>query len=58
MSGNPLIPPIGEALAQTLSPDEITTFSAYLRPLVETGTGTKRRALAHLTATKLSPGSA
>lgn len=52
MSGNPLIPPVGEALGRVLSPEEITEFTAYLRPLVESGTGQERRASAYLTAVK------
>jgi SAM-dependent methyltransferase len=52
MSGNPLIPPMGEAFDRTLSPDEIAAFTAYLKPLVESGTGQQRSALAYLTATK------
>jgi len=52
MSGNPLIPPVGEALDRTLSPDEIRAFTAYLRPLVESGAGQERRASAYLAATK------
>jgi arsenite methyltransferase len=52
MSGNPLIPPTGEALDRTLSPEEITTFTAYLKPLVESGTGQQRRASAYLAAAK------
>jgi SAM-dependent methyltransferase len=52
MSGNPLIPPTGEALDRTLSPEEIATFTAHLRPLVESGTGQDRMASAYLSATK------
>lgn len=52
MSGNPLIPPMGEALDRTLCPGEISAFTAYLRPLVEAGAGQRRRAAAYLTATK------
>jgi hypothetical protein len=52
MSGNPLIPPLGEALDRTLDPGEITAFTEHLRPLVESGTGQQRRALAYLTAAK------
>jgi arsenite methyltransferase len=52
MSGNPLIPPTGEALDRTLSPGEIAEFTAYLKPLVESGTGQQRRASAYLTATR------
>jgi len=52
MSGNPLIPPMGEALDRTLGPDEIAAFTAYLKPLVESGTGQQRSASAYLAATK------
>lgn len=51
-SGNPLIPPVGEALDRTLSPAEVTEFASYLKPLVESGTGIERRAFAYLTAAK------
>ena len=52
MSGNPLIPTFGEALNSVLSPAEAAEFTGHLRPLVETGTGLERRALAYLTALK------
>jgi arsenite methyltransferase len=52
MSGNPLIPPLGEALDRTLTAEEIITYTEHLRPLVESGTGQERRALAYLAATK------
>ena len=52
MSGNPLVPILGEALDRTLSPQEITEFTAYLKPLVESGTSRRRLAVAYLTATK------
>ena len=52
MSGNPLIPPLSEVMAKVLSPQEMTEFTAHLRPLVESGTGQDRRALAYLTAAK------
>ena len=52
MSGNPKIPTMAEAMDQSLIPAEITEFTAHLRPLVETGSGQERRALAYLTATK------
>ena len=52
MSGNPLVPPLGEALDRVLSPQEITEFTAHLKPLVESGIGQERRALAYLTAVK------
>lgn len=51
-SGNPLIPAFGEAAEQTLSPQEAAELTAYLRPLVETGTGLERTALAYLTAAR------
>jgi hypothetical protein len=52
MSGNPKIPTMAEAMDQSLTPAEITEFTAHLRPLVETGAGEERRALAYLTALK------
>jgi arsenite methyltransferase len=52
MSGNPLMPPLAEALGQVLSPQEFTEFTDYLRPLVEAGTGRERKAIAYLTAVK------
>jgi arsenite methyltransferase len=52
MSGNPLIPTVGEAIAQVLDTEEAAEFTAHLRPLVESGTGQERRALAYLTAVK------
>jgi arsenite methyltransferase len=50
MAGNPRVPPLGEALEQALSPREIAEFTAYLKPLVESGAGRERSALAYLTA--------
>jgi hypothetical protein len=35
-----------------LSPEETDAFTRHLRPLVESGTGRKRMALAYLTAVK------
>jgi arsenite methyltransferase len=52
MAGNPRVPPVGEALDQVLSPQEITEFTAYLKPLVEAGAGQERNAVAYLTAAK------
>ena len=52
MSGNPLVPPLGEAMERTLSPQEISEFTAHLKPLVESGTGRERHALAYLTAAR------
>ncbi len=52
MSGNPLVPPLGEAMERTLSPQEISEFTAHLKPLVESGTGRERHALAYLAAAR------
>jgi ubiquinone/menaquinone biosynthesis C-methylase UbiE len=52
MSGNPLIPTVAEAMDQVLTPAEADRFAGHLRPLVESGTGERRRALAYLTAAK------
>jgi arsenite methyltransferase len=49
-SPNPLVPPLGEAMGEVLTPAEITEFTDHLRPLVESGTGQERRAVAFLTA--------
>jgi ubiquinone/menaquinone biosynthesis C-methylase UbiE len=49
-SGNPHLPPLGELLADVLSPAELAEFTAHLRPLVESGDGESRRAVAYLTA--------
>jgi arsenite methyltransferase len=53
-SGNPLIPTLGDAIDQALSPDERERFVAYLRPLVEQGRGVFRLAQAYLVAVKPS----
>jgi arsenite methyltransferase len=52
ISGNPLIPTFGEALDRVFSPKEAAEFTAHLRPLVESGTGRQRTALAYLTGFK------
>lgn len=51
-SGNPLVPTFGDALNQVLSQQEAAEFTGYLRPLVESGAGLERRAVAYLTAVK------
>lgn len=51
-SGNPLIPTFGQALQRALTPHEASTLVDYLKPLVETGSGVDRMALAYLTAGK------
>lgn len=52
MSGNPLIPTLGEAVDRVLTAEETAEFSGHLAPLVEAGAGQERMALAFLTATK------
>jgi arsenite methyltransferase len=52
MSGNPLVPPLAEAMGQVLTAEEFTEFSDWLRPLVEAGKGRERIAMAYLTAAK------
>jgi len=52
MSGNPLVPPLGEVLDRVLSPQEIAEFTAHVKPLVESGTGRERQALAYLAAAR------
>ena len=52
MSANPLVPPLGEVLDRVLSPREIAEFTAHVKPLVESGTGRERQALAYLAAAK------
>jgi hypothetical protein len=51
-AGNPLVPTFGDALDQALSRREAAEFTGYLRPLVESGAGQQRRAVAYLTAVK------
>jgi arsenite methyltransferase len=52
ISGNPLVPTVGEAMDSALTPQEAAEFTEYLRPLVESGAGRQRMALAYLTARK------
>jgi SAM-dependent methyltransferase len=49
---NPLAPTLEEALHQALTPAERERYVAHLRPLVESGAGTIRLALAYLSAIK------
>jgi arsenite methyltransferase len=51
-SGNPLIPTFEQALQQALTRREAGRLVDHLKPLVETGAGVDRRALAYLTASK------
>jgi hypothetical protein len=52
MSGNPLQPSFQEALQQVLNAQEAGDLTRHLKPLVESGTGLERTALAYLTAVK------
>ena len=52
MSGNPLQPTFQEVLQQVLSAQEAGELTRHLRPLVESGTGLERTALAYLTTVK------
>jgi arsenite methyltransferase len=49
---NPKAPTLEEAISQALTPTEAGRFTAHLRPLVETGNGIIRSAVAYLWATK------
>jgi len=51
-SGNPLSPTLEEAMNEALTSKEREQLTAHLRPLVEHGTGTQRRAFAFMTALK------
>lgn len=52
VAGNPKIPALEEAIAQTLTSAEAERFVAHLRPLVDAKQGTIRSALAYLWAIK------
>jgi ubiquinone/menaquinone biosynthesis C-methylase UbiE len=49
-AGNPLSPTLEEAMKASLTPTEHDRFTAHLKPLVESGTGTQRRAFAYVSA--------
>jgi SAM-dependent methyltransferase len=51
-SGYPQAPTLGEVMAQTLTADEITRFTAHLRPKVEAREGMRRSSAAFLWATR------
>jgi arsenite methyltransferase len=59
-SPNPLAPTLEEAMRQALTPSEIDRYVRHFKPLVESGTGTLRRAAVYLTAVARpdEPGSA
>jgi arsenite methyltransferase len=50
--GNPKIPSLEEAMGQTLTEAEARTFTAHLRPLVESNAGVGRGAVSYLWAVK------
>jgi ubiquinone/menaquinone biosynthesis C-methylase UbiE len=54
VAGNPRIPTLEEAIAQTLTPAEGERFVAHLRPLVESGAAQERSAQVYLSAFKES----
>jgi arsenite methyltransferase len=54
VAGNPRIPTLEEAIAQTLTPEEGEQFVAHLRPLIESGAGQERSAQVFLSAFKES----
>jgi hypothetical protein len=49
---NPQIPSLSEAMRDALTPGEREQFVAHLRPLVESGSGESRTALAFLSGVK------
>lgn len=51
-SGNPNIPTLGEAIHETLTPDEAERLAAHLRPLVERGERRASSASAYLRAVR------
>ncbi len=51
-SPGPQLPPFGEVAAHLLDPAEAAAFAGYLKPLVESGAGHRRQAMAALIAIK------
>jgi len=49
---NPKIPSLADAMEQVLTPEEADNFINHLRPLVESGQGVSRSAVAYLWAVK------
>ena len=49
---NPKVPSLAEAMEQVLTPEETENFVHHLRPLVESGQGLSRSAIAYLWAVK------
>ena len=52
MAPSPLLPPLARVLDEALDRREARELTAYLRPLVESGTGRRRQSLAGLAAVK------
>ncbi|HYY19769.1 MAG TPA: hypothetical protein VE864_13090, partial [Streptosporangiaceae bacterium] len=52
MAPGPLLPPLARVLDEALDRREADELTAYLRPLVESGTGRRRQSLAGLAAVK------
>jgi len=52
VSGNPKVPTLAEAMDRALTADERERLTEHLRPLIEAGRGTQRRAIASLWAVK------
>lgn len=46
----PQLPNLEEAMVRALAPEEVAAWTAHLRPLVEAGRGTARRAVVYLSA--------
>jgi arsenite methyltransferase len=51
-SANPKVPTVEEAMNMALTPAEAEQLTAYVRPLVEMGQGTRRTSEAYLSAVK------
>jgi ubiquinone/menaquinone biosynthesis C-methylase UbiE len=51
-ANNPKIPTLAEAMGEALTADEMVTFAAHMKPLVDSGTGVLRTAVAYISATK------
>jgi len=54
-SGNPRIPTLEEAMAQTLTPDERDRLVAYVRPRIDAGAAISRAATAYVWGRKAGP---
>lgn len=50
--GHPNLPSPGEAIARIFTAEEAARYEAHVRPLVESGAGARREAIAFLVASK------